>query len=149
MSELPSNDERVTRLKTPEECEQFAINVQNRLPLHALAAKRRAVELKASQYGTSSQVEQEAIAAVYAYERILSDKAGKKIYASRTWQMIKRHGIVEAIERVVKRKDETTGFQALVDVGLEDYAFEAVVLRHSENFSQEAINSSKQRLDID
>jgi hypothetical protein len=33
-------DERVARLKTPEECEQFALNVQPRLPDLALAARR-------------------------------------------------------------------------------------------------------------
>jgi len=33
-------DERVARLKTPEECEQFALNVQARLPELARAARR-------------------------------------------------------------------------------------------------------------
>ena len=42
-------DERVARLETPEECEQFAINVADRLPDLALAARWRAVELRAAQ----------------------------------------------------------------------------------------------------
>ena len=57
-------DERVARLKTPEECEQFAINVSKRLPDLAKAAMRRAVELRAALHGASSDVEREALEAV-------------------------------------------------------------------------------------
>jgi hypothetical protein len=60
--------------------------------------------------------------------------------------MIERHGIIEAIERVVKRKDETAGYTALVEMGMQDLAFEAVVLRYPEAFSQEAIAKSRERL---
>ncbi len=37
-------DERVAGLETPEQCEQFALNVADRLPDLALAARRRAIE---------------------------------------------------------------------------------------------------------
>ena len=57
-------DERVARLETPEECEQFAINVENRLPNLALAARRRAVEFRAAQHGVTSAAELEALQAV-------------------------------------------------------------------------------------
>ena len=76
-------DERVARLKTPDECEQFALNVQARLPDLARAARRRAVELRAAAHGATSAAEREALEAVYAYERVLSQKRGKKIRASR------------------------------------------------------------------
>jgi len=97
-------DERVTRCETPEECEQFAINVQNRLPELAQSARRRAIELRAALYGAATASEQEAIQAVYAYERVLSEKRGKTVRASRTWQMIKRHGIIPAVEKVGAEK---------------------------------------------
>jgi len=61
--------------------------------------------------------------------------------------MIDRHGILEAVERVVKRKDDTAGFRALIDMGLQDYAFEAVILRHPSAFSAQAVEQSKVRLD--
>ena len=143
----PDRDERVERLKTPKECEQFAINVENlgKVDL-AQDARRKAVELKALEHNASSVAEREALEAVYAYERVLSQGAGKKIRASRTWQMIKRRGIVQAVESVVKRPAETKGYMALVQMGLERMAFEAVVLRHPNVFSSEAVQRSKERL---
>jgi hypothetical protein len=139
-------DERIARLKTPEECEQFAVNVQARLPDLSRAARRRAVELRAALHGAVSIAEREALEAVYAYERVLSVKRGKKIRASRTWQMIERHGIIEAVEHAVNRKAETTGYAALVEMGMLDFAFEAVVIRHPELFSEDAIARSRERL---
>lgn len=59
--------------------------------------------------------------------------------------MINRHGVLEAVERAATRDAETQGYAALVDMGLTDYAFEAVVLRHPEAFSETA-ELSRQRL---
>jgi hypothetical protein len=140
-------DERVARLETPEECEQFVINVENGLPDLALAARRRAVELRAAQHGATTAAEREALQAVYAYERVLREKRGKTVRASRTWQMIKRHGIIPAVERVVKRRDVTSGYKALVEMGMPDFAFEAVVCRHPSVFSTEALKRSRERLE--
>src|SRR5437660_12520766 len=100
-------DERVARLRTPEECEQFALNVEKRLPDLALAARRRAVELRAASHNAKTAAEREALEAVYAYERALLAIRGKKIRATRTWQMIQRLGILSAIERVVCRKADS------------------------------------------
>lgn len=147
MTDDPNQDERVTRLKTPAECEQFAINVAGRLPELARAAKRRSVELKAAEHGASADVEREALEAVYAYERVLSERRGKTVRASRTWQMIKRHGIIGAVERAVDRKDTTPAYQMLIDLGMQDFAFEAVILRHPTVFSETAIERSRERME--
>lgn len=140
-------DDRVTKLKTPAECETFARNAkrQGRADL-ALEAKQRAVELRAAAYGATSDVERECLQAVYAYEETLSAKNGKRTRASRTWQMIKRQGIIAATERAVDREAETTGFKALQEAGLGQYAFEAVVLRHSKLFSESAVARSRERM---
>jgi hypothetical protein len=82
----------------------------------------------------------------YAYERVLSGTHGKKTRASRTWQMIDRHGILPAVERVVSRSADSAGYAALVKMGLQDMAFEAVVLRHPDLFSAEAVARSNERL---
>ena len=140
-------DERVARLETPEECEQFAINVQNRLPDLAQAARRRGVELRAALHGATTAAEREALQAVYAYERVLREKHGKTVRASRTWQMIKRHGIITAVERAVNRNDVTSGYTALVEMGMPDFVFEAVVCRHPSVFSAEALKRSRERLE--
>lgn len=139
-------DERVARLKTPEDCEQFALNVQAKLPDLAQAARRRAVELRASAHGAETAAEREALAAVYAYERVLSKKNGKKVRASRTWQMIERHGIIEAVERAVKRPADPAGYTALAEMGMQDLSFESVVVRHPDAFSPEAVARSDERL---
>jgi hypothetical protein len=102
------DDDPIAKLKTPEACEQFAINVEERgKPELALAARRRAVELRAAAHGANTVAEREALEAVYAYERVLSTKRGKKIRASRTWQMIDRRGIIPAVEHVVTRNAES------------------------------------------
>jgi hypothetical protein len=139
-------DERVARLKTPEDCEQFAINVQARLPDLARDARRRAVELQAASHGAATTAEREALEAVYAYERVQSKKRGKKIRASRTWQMIKRHGIIEAVERAVNRGSDATGYTTLAEMGMQDLAVESVVVRHPDVFSPDAVSRSAERL---
>ncbi len=139
-------DDRISKLTTPEECEQVALNVEARLPELAREARRKAVELRAAAYGATSEAEREALEAVYAYEKVLSAKRGKNVRASRTWQMIKHHGIIIAVERAVGRPKETTGYKALVDMGMQDFAFEAVVCRHPSVFSPKALKCSQDRL---
>lgn len=140
-------DDRVAKLKTPGECAVFAKNATERArPDLALDARKRAVQLRAESFGAISEVERECIEAVFAYEEVLSAKAGRRQSASRTWPMIKRHGVIEAVERVVKRKADASGYTALVKMGLKDFAFEAVILRHPSVFSAEAVASSKVRL---
>lgn len=143
---MDAQDERVARLTTPEECEQFALNVGPRLPELAKAARRRGIELRAAAYGAASDAEREAIAAVYAYERVLSVRKGKTIRASRTWQMIKNHGVIGAVERTVARPDDAAGFTALAEMGMLDLAFESVVVRHPQVFTPKAVERSAQRL---
>lgn len=142
-------DDRIAKLKTPQECETFAKNALTLgRPDLALAAKGRAVKIRAEAYGATSDVERECIEAVFAYEEVLSAKAGRRQSASRTWPMIERYGIIEAVERVVIRKDDALGYTALVDMGLAEYAFEAVILRHPSAFSAAAIERSEERLGV-
>lgn len=140
-------DERVKNLKTPEQCEIFARNATERdRPDLADEARIRAVQLRAEAYGAQTDAETEAIQAIYAYEEVLTQKNGKRTRASRTWPMIKRYGIIEAVERAVNREVAPQGYTALVEMGLEEYAFEAVILRYPDVFSDEAVERSKKRL---
>ena len=72
-------------------------------------------------------------------------KAG--IVAGSTWQMIDRHGIIPAVERAVNRPYETAGYTALSEMGLEAYAFEAVIVRYPGLFSDEAVQHSIDRIE--
>lgn len=140
-------DDRIKNLKTAKECDIFARNAmtQNRPDLVA-EARQRAIEVRAVAYGTTSDAERECLEAIYAYEEILFAKHGKRVKASRTWQMIKRRGIIAAIEQAVDRPDGTAGFTALKEVGLDNFAFEAVILRHPSLFSVGAIERSRDRM---
>lgn len=140
-------DETVRRLTTPEECEQFIKNVQERYPTLAVEARRKAVELRAAAHGAQTAAEREALRAVYAYEEALSAKRGRKTRASRTWQMIKRHGIINAVERAVNRNQETLGYATLIEMNMQDFAFEAVVLRYPDLFTSETIERAKARME--
>ena len=140
-------DERIQHLNTPENCEKFAQNAA-RLgrPDLALEAKRRAVELRAEKPGAKTQAEKEALQAVYAYEAVQSKLKGRKFTANRTWQMIKRRGVIGAVEAAVNRAHETEGYRALAEMNMKDMAFEAIVLRYPELFSSETVDRAIERM---
>jgi len=140
-------DERVVRLKTPEDCEQFAINARERdRPDLAEEARKKAVELRAEAYGAKTQVERECLEAVYAYEEVLTAKMHRRVHVSATWQTINRRGVLHAVERAVIRGTEISYHAALLEMGLQDYAFEAVVVRHPEFFLPATVQRSRKRV---
>ncbi|MFC4621787.1 hypothetical protein ACFO3A_06110 [Comamonas nitrativorans] len=137
----------ISKLKTPEECAIFEKNVIDRgRPDLVLAARRRSVELQALKYGAATNAERECLEAIFAYEQVLSAKNGKKTRASRTWPMVEKYGIIEAAQRAVDRKEDAQGYLALLDMGLQDYAFEAVILRHPDSFSPASVERSRERM---
>lgn len=139
-------DDKVLKLKTPEECEIFAVNVMRLGHTNlALQARERAVQLRAQSYGASSEIEKECLEAIFAYEEALSNKNGKRTRASRTWQMVDRHGIIAAVGRAVNRKSDATGYLILKDIGLQSYTFEAIVLRHPESFPNDIVEVARDR----
>lgn len=141
-------DSRVSKLTTVADCESFAVNAR-RLGAQDLAdqARKRAVQIRAASHGALSEVEYECLQAVYAYEEVLGAERKRRQPANRTWQMIKNYGIIPTVERVVTKREVTAGFSALAQMGLLDYAFEAVILRHPASFSADAIATAKQRLE--
>jgi hypothetical protein len=139
-------EEIIKKLKTPAECIQLAKNVIERNPNLAREARRRAIELRAISHGSIRDVEFELLKALYAYEEILTEKNKKTTRASRTWQMIKRHGIIAAAERAVDRKIEPNGYKILVELGMHDLTFEAVIVRYPDAFNQEVVLRAQERL---
>lgn len=141
-------DPRIARLKTAKDCKNFATNALERgFPELAIEARERAVQLRAEAHGATTPVEKECLEAIYAFEEVKSEENGRRTKASRTWQIIKRLGIIPAVERIVTKREVSAGFTALAEIGLKEYAFEAVVLRHPESFSIEAQEISRQRLE--
>lgn len=140
-------DSRIKKLKTLQECEAFGKNATQRgLTYLAEESRQRAIQIRAENYGAKNDVERECVEAVYAYEEVLSVQKGKRQPATRTWPMLKKYGILPAVERIVLKREETAGFKALATMGLQDYAFEAVILRHEAYFTAEAVARAKDRL---
>ena len=140
-------DPRVAALETPKDCEVFAKNAAERgRPDLAQQARVRAVQIRAAAHGATTEAAREALAAVYAYEEVQSQRRGRRTRASRTWQMIQRHGVIHAVERAVDRTDETVGYAALLEMGLAEFTFEAVILRHPDAFSAKAVARSRERV---
>lgn len=101
---------------------------------------------RAANHAPTSEAERQCYEAVYAYEEALSKINGKTTRASRTWPMIEKKGVIAAVEGIVTRADETKAYRVLVEMDLEDMTFEAVILRHKEAFSAEAVAASERRL---
>lgn len=139
-------DEVIAKFKTPESCEQFALNVEGKQPERAREARRRAIELRAQQHGATTALERESLAAIYAYERTLFKKHGRHQRAAYTWRKVKKDGILAAVQDLVLTEKETLGFKALAEEGMLDMAFEAVVCRHPEGFTSEAVKKAAARL---
>ena len=141
-------DARVAGLKTLKDCELFAKNVLERnRPDLAQKAHKRTLELRAENYGAKSQAERDCVVAVYAYEEVLAAQKGRKTRASKMWYLIKSRGAVSAIENAVNRKVNTTDYAALRAIGLQDCAFEAVVLRYPDLFLPDTVLLSAGRFD--
>jgi hypothetical protein len=142
-----SVSERVGRLRTPAECDALARNATERgVPELAKAALYRKLEMLADSHHPANDVERDCLRALYAYEEILRAKHGRPQKANRTRQAIDNKGLVAAMEGFVNRSDRQAGFTKLQEVGLHNFAFEAVVLRHPTHFSDRAVQRSKERM---
>ena len=139
-------DYRIERLRTPAECEIFAINaIARKRPDLAAEARCKAVNLHAATHAAASELETEAFAALYAYEALLTRKNGKKTRASKSWAVAKSHGVVAAVREILGRSSEPEVLVGLRDLGLESFAFEALVLRHETAFDEATVKLSRAR----
>lgn len=60
--------------------------------------------------------------------------------------MLKRHGVIETINRIAKYPAATQNFERLRDSGLEHLTAEAIVLDYPHLFSEQAIAVAEKRL---
>lgn len=131
--------ELVLRISEPEKCYVFARNAQRQgHPELAVQAYRRAVDLRAAQHPTGTEVELAAARAIYAYEEALSYSKGKRTRATGTWQMASRHGLVEAVQKRLSSRAGDEMQPVLKELGMEDYSFAAVRSAYPDAFEQAA-----------
>ena len=131
--------ELVERIRDPELCYVFARNATRRgHPELALEAYRRAVDLRAEQHETGSEAEHAAVRAIYAYEEALSYSRGKRTRATGTWQLVKRHGLLQTVHKRLNSRSGDDVQPVLKALRMEDYSFEAVGDAYPQDLQQAA-----------
>jgi len=147
---LEIDDDGIPKFTTAESYEQFALNVEGRTPERARKARKLAVQLRAedlsSEYGATSEVELKCLEAMCAYEWTLFKKHGRRQKASYLRRVIKKDGIISAVESAVSKDQETVSYGALVAEGMQEMLFEAVVVANPGEFSEVAVEKSTKRL---
>lgn len=78
---------------------------------------------------------------IVIYERV------NRHAATRTSSMIERHGIIEAISKLMTTAELQQGFRVLRDSGQLHRTFEAVVIRHRHLFRPDVVDAARWRLD--
>lgn len=140
----------INNLKTEKECENFAKNAEKRQrPDLVELIHRKSIDLaikKHPDFSSLRVVEIECLKAIYCYEKVLKIKNGKTTKANYTWKSISNHGIINAVDKLVSKTDDTMGFTHLNKIGLADYSFEAIVIRYPNSFSNKAAEQAKLRL---
>lgn len=84
---------------------------------------------------------EEVATAIALYEQVVHR------VATRTRNMVEQYGEVEALSRLMVSPDLQQGFKALRDDNQLDKTFEAIVVRHKNLFSQQAVEAAQWRLD--
>ena len=131
--------ELVQRVQDPELCYVFARNATRKgHPELALQAYRRAVDLRAEQHDTDNEAEFAAVRAIYAYEEALSYSKGKRTRATGTWQLVNRHGLLQALDKRLESRGGEEIKAILKELNMEDYSFEAVRDAYPEALQQVA-----------
>ena len=103
-------------------------------------------EDKADRYGYKNDIERELLIVLYAYEDALTKKNNRTTRANRTWPMVKKDGIIKAAEKAVNRKFDPLGYKTLVELGLKELTFEAVINKYPEYFKKETVEKARARL---
>lgn len=107
------------------------------------AARRRIYALSPTQ--EPGTLENPVWQSIFALEDALTDEAGATARLSRTRQKIGRDGEYKTVCDLILGKP-SPGFAMLVDRGMLEYTYEAVVLRFPEHFELQVLEATKRRL---
>jgi hypothetical protein len=136
----------VFSLKKPDDIRNVMDNAKNKNRMDVYwAAFRRLCEVEGSGY--SDQIDKDFYAGLSAYEALLHDKHKRNVKASRTRQKLSRHGVKKCLEDWALAKTATQGFYSLIENNMEHLTAEAIVLKHSNLFSDHVVQAAKSRLE--
>lgn len=141
-------DERIARLTNPKDARTFAKNARERgfLDLETEALEH-ARTLQGRDAGYTTPAELAIASALYAYEEEQTRLKGRTFRANRTRQMLTNRGALGAAERMVLTRQPSKGFEVLEEAGLQDLSFEAIIIRYPDEFSEQAVQAARARLD--
>lgn len=130
-------------LQTAEECRRVIERAAAKgdTSLHQAAFRRLCVLTGNAHDDPTDPLVRAAWEAVAAYEQTLYEKHGKNQAASRTRQKIKSKGVYQALVEWGKLHGNRPGFHSLVEAGLPEFTFEAVILRFSERFPNDVVEA--------
>ena len=119
------------------------------MPAHREMQRSAALQSSSStQYSHLKNREQSSTMSGRAFtlsEGALAEERGKTVLLSRTRQKISRDGEIRTVADLVTGK-VTDGFTMLIDRNMPELTFEAVALRHPDEFEPVVIDAARQRL---
>ena len=121
-------------------------------PRHAHGRKawsmafERLCDLMANEFDPQSDAERDCMVALAAYELVLEAKHGKKVKATYLRKSILQKGIIEAISSSILKGESTSGLNTLFQMGKAALAFENVVLKHSNSFTETVVLAAENTL---
>lgn len=142
----PEDRKRVSYLKTRDDCAQLAENAGEKFPHLVVAARQRSVEVQVNAMNLDSVLRRDIWSVVYAQEEAIYVRNGRRLRASRTLGCIANRGELGAVAYIVTQSGGES-FEYLNSLGLGNYTFEAVVLRHPEHFASDVVEEARRKLD--
>lgn len=109
-----------------------------------LGCQIRLAELGSQQF--EDALEKEFWTAVNIAEEFKTAENGKTTRLSRTRQKYNRDGAKKCVQDLATRPAMTEGFRILADNGRVDLTFEAVLLRHANQFDESTVDIAKTKL---
>ncbi len=112
-----------------------------------VAAFRRLMDIQTD--GEEGPFAQDAWKSIHALEEIRTQERGRTVRLSRTRQKIGRDGIRTTLEHLAGADTGTDGFRMLIDRGLPELTFEAIVLKHPQEFDAAVLSAARRRLEAE